>query len=699
RPLLAAGAASTFMATRFDESMTKIVSLVGVNRDQVAAWKKDLIALGPTVGKSTKELADGLFYVTSAGMRGAKALEVLTASAKASAIGLGDTATVADAVTSALNAYGSSAMSAGRATAILVAAVREGKASADSIAPALGRVLPVASELGVSFDQVAASIAAMTRIGLDASESATALRAILGSILKPSGEAAAALSSVGLSASGLRQQLAGEGLLAVLDSLRQAFAGNSEALNQVFGNVRGLTGVLSLTGKNAAATADIFRALANTTANDLSQAFAVVAESPAFKMKQALAAISAAATKLGGVVLPALVPVLDAVVRIVQRASAAFSALPASTKKTALVLGALAVAVGPLLTVLGSIAGAVAALGAPLAAGIAAAVAAAGVLAANWKKLAPVMSKVWAVVQPILAELKTFATEVFSEIAATAKAVWPDVQAVATEAFKTIYAAWVKFGEPLLPVVTAVWTAIKTAVLVAVEEAGGAVRVFLKLLRGDFAGALDAASGTVSRVWGTIASTFRVGILAVEAGFAGLKSSAIEAMLKILLNVKAVAEAFIALPFIDPGLRAVAAKGLQALDAGIVAMGKSAFEAKKQYLELSSEAAKAANESVGGGLVKKMSGWFTSAAEVSTKAAKQASQSWSVAGKDIEGSLSGGFGRGIQKGIKFGDQQLEAWRKKVGDQVMRIKVELDTADAERQLAGLKHRGAPEGAVP
>jgi len=702
RPLLAAGAASTFLATRFDASMTKIVSLVGVNRDQVDAWRKDLLALGPSVGKSAKELADGLFFVTSAGLRGAKAMEVLTASAKASAIGLGSTATVADAVTSALNAYGTGAMSAGKATAILVAAVREGKASADAIAPALGRVLPVASQLGVGFDQVAASIAAMTRIGLDASESATALRAILGGILKPSGEASRALASVGLSAAGLRQQLASEGLLAVLGTLRQAFAGNNEALAQVFGNIRGLTGVLSLTGKNAAITAAIFRALAHTTAGDLGKAFKVVAGSPSFKMQQALISISNAGTQLGGVVLPALVPVLDAVVQIVQRASAAFAALPASAKKTGLVLAGLAVVVGPLLTVLGTVATAVAALGAPLAAGIAATVAAVGVLAANWKKIGPVMAKVWAVIQPILIELKAFGVQVFNEIAATAKAAWPDVQAVVVEVLAAIHAAWVKFGQPLLPAVRVVWEGIKTTILVAVEELGGAVRVFLKLLRGDFTGAMNAASQTASRVWKTIADNFRMAILLVKVGFAGLRVSAIDAFLGILVNVKAVVKAFVALPFIDPGMRAIAAKGLEAINTGIVAMGRSAFEAKKRYLELNAEAAKAMSDAAGGGLVQKMSGWFTTATEAATEAAKKTSKSWSVAGKNIEGSLSGGFGVGIEKGIKFGDQQMERWRKKVRDKGLEIPIRLNFDEAQRQIDDFrKNHRAPKtgGEVP
>ncbi|BCV00221.1 MAG: hypothetical protein CM15mV33_840 [uncultured marine virus] len=57
-------------------------------------------------GRGPQELADAMFFIASAGLRGATAMEVLNASAKAAAIGLGQTKAVADAATSAVNAYG-----------------------------------------------------------------------------------------------------------------------------------------------------------------------------------------------------------------------------------------------------------------------------------------------------------------------------------------------------------------------------------------------------------------------------------------------------------------------------------------------------------------------------------------------------------------------------------------------------------------
>ena len=71
-------------------------------------------------------------------------MDVLEQSLKASALGLGETKTVADLATSAMNAYGSDTLGASDATDVLVSAVREGKLQADELSSVMGAVLPIA---------------------------------------------------------------------------------------------------------------------------------------------------------------------------------------------------------------------------------------------------------------------------------------------------------------------------------------------------------------------------------------------------------------------------------------------------------------------------------------------------------------------------------------------------------------------------
>ena len=157
-PLAIAGGAAVKMAADFDKSMTQIKSLVGVAGAEVDAMGERAKKMASDTGTSANEAAEALFFITSAGLRGEEAMQVLGASLKAAAVGLGDTKTVADLATSAMNAYGSSVLSATDATDVMVSAVREGKLEASELAGSMGRVLHIASSMGVSFEEVAGRV-------------------------------------------------------------------------------------------------------------------------------------------------------------------------------------------------------------------------------------------------------------------------------------------------------------------------------------------------------------------------------------------------------------------------------------------------------------------------------------------------------------------------------------------------------------
>ncbi len=345
-PVLGIGTAILGVGTTFEDNMSRIRGLVGASESDMASYETAIERIGPATAKGPGELSDALFFITSAGLEGQEALDALESSARASAAGLGETAVVADAVTSAMNAYGPGVLNAGKATDILVATVREGKLEADQLAGSIGRVIPVAANLGVSFDQVGAAIAAMTRLGLDANESATALRGVMSTLVKPSSQAQEQLKAVGLSAEGLRRQVREEGLLAVLLTLEERFGDNEEAMAKVFPNVRALTGVLNLVGENADTTQSIFNELTDTTGS-LDRAFSAAEQTTSFKLRKAMAQLQAAAVKLMVVVAP----VATAVAGFFGKIADAISTVPAPMLKVVGGAVGIAAAIGPLLLV------------------------------------------------------------------------------------------------------------------------------------------------------------------------------------------------------------------------------------------------------------------------------------------------------------------------------------------------------------
>ena len=355
-PIALIGGAAFKMHKDFEASMTKIISLVGVAREQVDKWSEDILRIAPALGKAPKELADALFFITSAGIRGADAMDVLTASAKASAVGLGETMVVADLVTSAMNAYGIETLSAAKATDVLVAVVREGKAQADELAGSMGMVLPIASAMGVAFNEVGAAVAAMTRTGTKAQTASMQLRQILAALIKPSKQAADAMKYMKTSATELRKTIREDGLLKALMDIKDLSEIYGETvMSKVFPNIRALSGVLDLTGDNLEATKKIFKELTNVI-GDNERAFAEASKTVEFKWNAAISAGKVALTKLGKTFSESFIPILENIVEKLGKATEWFDGLSDSQKKLGLQITLVMAVIGPLSLALGFIA-------------------------------------------------------------------------------------------------------------------------------------------------------------------------------------------------------------------------------------------------------------------------------------------------------------------------------------------------------
>ena len=350
-PIALVGAGTIKMAADFEKSMSKIEGQVGIARNVVQGMRKDVLALAGPTGIAPQELADALFFVTSAGLRGADAMEVLRLSARGAAAGFGETKIVADLITSATNAYGIANLTAAEAMDTLAAAVREGKSEAVDIAGAMGQVLPIASNLGVSFQEVGASIAAMSRTGTVARTAVIQLRQMLASLLKPSQQSEAAFKSMGTSSAQMRAVLAGpDGLLNVLSFLREEMDSDSQAMVKAFPNVRALSGALDIMGNNAKDNIAIWARMAENI-GDADKAFEAAANTTSFKFNQALANLKVVGIELGSLLLP----IFNDLVGVINSWVKSFKGLDESTKKVILITAGLLAALGPVLFIIGKL--------------------------------------------------------------------------------------------------------------------------------------------------------------------------------------------------------------------------------------------------------------------------------------------------------------------------------------------------------
>ncbi len=343
-PLAIAGGAVAKFGTDFEATVTRIETLVGVQPELVQEWAASLQELAPAVGRGPTELAEALFVVTSAGAEGAEALQIVETAAKASAIGLGETAQIARAVTGALKSYQDSGLSAAEATDILVATVREGNLEAADLAATLGRVTGIAGQFGVELADVGGFVASFTRVGVNAEEAVTALRGVLATIAKPTKEARTELAALGLTVDDLRASIRERGLAQTLVDLVGLVDGNQDAISSIIPNIRALSGVLATAGAQGQEFVDITESIRNSL-GITDEAFERTTQTAAFQFAQLRATLEVLAIVLASEVLPPVVAVARAATESAQAASAA----ERSTIAWTVAIAALVAVLGPVL--------------------------------------------------------------------------------------------------------------------------------------------------------------------------------------------------------------------------------------------------------------------------------------------------------------------------------------------------------------
>ncbi|MGQ0671241.1 MAG: phage tail tape measure protein, partial [Actinomycetota bacterium] len=349
-PILAIGAVATKMALDFEQAFTRIDAVSNASAKQIASWRGEVEKLAVATARDPRELADALYFLASAGLKAADIMPTLEMAAKAAASGLGETKDIARLLAVTLNNYAESGLTAAEATDTLVAAVKAGSAEPDEFADAMGRILPIAAKAGVEFEEIAASLAALSSAGLAVNEGVTAMRGLLAALIAPGSQAAETLKEIGLSADEVRRAIAEDGLQGALILLDEAADGNIDTLRKIIPNIRALTGQFALTGDRAKATALVFDQVANST-GAMDEAFATTAEGPGFKLAQGLTKLKVAAIALG----EQLIPIALEVVGVVSDIAESFGRLSKGTQGTIIKVGLLAAAIGPGVGLLGGL--------------------------------------------------------------------------------------------------------------------------------------------------------------------------------------------------------------------------------------------------------------------------------------------------------------------------------------------------------
>ena len=310
-------------AMDFQSAMELISTQAGGTQQEVDSMSKAILSMAGSVGTGPAALAAGLYHVESAGIRGAKALDVLRVAAEGAKVGNADLESVTNALIAATNSGVAGVSDMAGAMGSLNAIVGAGNMRMQDLTDAFSTgILSTAKTFGISIQSVGAAIADMTNQGVPAIDAATRLRMTISLLGAPSSKAAKEFKNIGLGQLDLATAMRGPGgISAAVQMLAQHMqkaglidaSGNvstkgADMLSQAFGGGRSSSAIMTLVG-SMGKLSDIQKQV-NAGATGFGDAWAKTQEDAQFKLEKFQAVLGAVAVKVGGALLPTITDAL-----------------------------------------------------------------------------------------------------------------------------------------------------------------------------------------------------------------------------------------------------------------------------------------------------------------------------------------------------------------------------------------------------
>lgn len=580
-PLAAMGGFAVKTAMDFEAQISRVGAIAGASAKELDALRDSALDLGASTSKSASEVAIAQENLAALGFTVDDILGAMPGVISAAEASGSDMALTAEVMASAINIFGLEASEATRVADILAQTANQSAADINDMGYALKYAGPVAANLGVSMEELSASIGIMTDAGLDGSSAGTALRAGLLALLKPSEENSKKMAAMGIEMEDANGKFVG--IKGVIDQLNGSMEGMTDAqktatLASLVGT-EASSGFLALMAQGPAEIEKMTKAL-----EDSGGASADTAKKMKDNLKGSLDELSGAFETMQIAIGTALTPAIEKLAAFLQRLVDWFNQLSPAGQQLAVIFGAVAAAVGPLMIALGFIVssfgsllpviakvipyltsasklfGAIkvvlAALTGPIGLAILAIVALgaaflvlwnrsetfrAGITAA-WEQIKQAALSVFSFLQPYIQQAMTAVMNLVQSVLSQISAFWSQNGAMIIQAVQNIWtfigiafnaiAAIIKFIWPaVIAIIRATWAAIQNVIQGGVKVITGIIQAFSALFTGNWsqlwAAVKQIVMGGLQLVWGLINLYFLGRLLGPIKSFGSLAGSSI----------------------------------------------------------------------------------------------------------------------------------------------------------------------------
>lgn len=349
-PVLALGTGAITCAANFEEGMSKVQAISGVNADELSVLTEKAKEMGKNTKYSAAESAEAMGYMALAGWKTQDMVGGISGVMNLAAASGEDLASTSDIVTDALTAFGLTAKDSNHFADVLAATSSNSNTTVAAMGESFKYCASIAGSMGYSVEDVSSQLGLMANSGIKASNAGTAMRKIMTELqgtVKVSGKEIGNVAINCSNADGSMREFGD-----IVTDCRKAFAGMTEA--EKASNAEALVGKTGMAG---------FLAIMNAGEGDVSKLSGAINNCDGVSKKMAdtmnnnlKGQLTLLKSKIEGVAISfgnKMIPHVKEAITFVSGMATKFSNLSAEQQNTVIKVLAVSAAIGPCVFVIG----------------------------------------------------------------------------------------------------------------------------------------------------------------------------------------------------------------------------------------------------------------------------------------------------------------------------------------------------------
>jgi TP901 family phage tail tape measure protein len=255
----AVGAAGQGIRTfaNFEAAMNNVAAVSGATGDEFQSLEDQAKELGRTTQFSATQAADAMGFLAMAGFEANDIMGAMPGTLQLAAAANMDLASAADTVSNILTGYGKDVEDLAHVNDVLVATMTNANVDLNMLGESMKFVGPIASSVGVEFEEAAAAVGLLGNAGIQGSMAGTSLRGAISRLINPTEQAAGLMEELGITAMDAEGNFVG--FESIVRQLEDSGA-NTAQMMSLFGDRAG-PAMAALVDQGADALADLTKEL------------------------------------------------------------------------------------------------------------------------------------------------------------------------------------------------------------------------------------------------------------------------------------------------------------------------------------------------------------------------------------------------------------------------------------------------------